>query len=130
MTRRSVDAADIDRWRVVDLALQAEHGRLVADAGGRVSPAAPTYVHCYTKAALAADDQHGTANGWVTRHDLVRWYDLVVIARAAMTQLDPEHSGQHMTGCPGCDLQRGLGRLRESAQDAGIRPATPEESQP
>jgi hypothetical protein len=88
-----------------------------------VTVASPGFAFSYVAAVLEADDAHGRANGWVTRGELVRWFDLVLVARAAAGQLDDAHDGRHTVGCAGCDLRRAVGRLREStrtAQRAGI----------
>jgi len=118
---RGPHEADIARWNAAGIALQRQHERFVADAGGRVRMEVPGYAYVYATAVLRADDTAGRELGWVTRADLIRWQDLIVLARAAARLLNPEHTGQHTPHCAGCDLHTAVGRLRAAAVNAGIR---------
>jgi hypothetical protein len=118
---RAPHEADIARWNAAGVALQREHERLVADAGDRVRVEVPGYAYRYATAVLRVDDTTGRDLGYVTRADLIRWQDLIALARAAVRLLSPEHTGQHMPRCAGCDLHRAVGRLRTAAVNAGLR---------
>jgi hypothetical protein len=119
---RAPDEADIARWNAAQKALQGEHARLLADAGDRVRIEVPgyAYVYVYATAVLRADDKMGREHGRVTRADLIRWQDLIPIARAAARLLNAEHTGQHMPRCAGCDLHRAVSHLRTAGLNAGL----------
>jgi hypothetical protein len=109
------------RWNAAGLALQREHERLTADAGDRVRIEVPGYAYVYGTAVLRADDALGRELGWVTRADLILWHDLIALARAAARLLTPEHTGQRIPRCAGCDLHRAVSHLRSAARNAGLR---------
>lgn len=117
---RAMHEADIGRRAAAGHVIQAAHARLAADAGERVSPAAAVYAHVYVSAVLDADDEQGRRDGWVTRGDVLRWADVVALGRAAATLVDPEHPGQHVTGCEACGLSLAVRRVREAAVNAGL----------
>jgi hypothetical protein len=110
---RGPHEADLARWNAATATLKRRHEELVADAGQRVG--VPGYAYLYARAILAADDHDGRRLGWVTRADLVRWEDLLIVARAAVARLDDAHTGQDLPGCAACDLHRAIGRLRTTS---------------
>lgn len=107
---------DTDRYRIAQRSLEAERARLVDQVGEHAGD--PAYVWHHAVAVIEGDDDYGRALAWVVYGDLVRWADLVAVARAAVEQLDPAHVGQDVVDCPACDLRRAVGRLRRSAQTA------------
>ncbi len=113
--------ADLARWNAATAILKRRHEELVADAGQRVG--VPGYAYLYARAVLAADDQDGHRLGWVTRADLVRWHDLLIVARAAAGRLDDAHTGADLPGCAACDLHRAIGRLRATSARRTAPPA-------
>jgi hypothetical protein len=124
---RGVHEADIARLAAAQQVIARAHAELVADAGTRVTPADRRWAHIYVSRVLAADDDTGRRDGWITRGDLVRWIDLLALGRAAARQLDPGHDGEHVVDCEACALSLAVRRLREAAVNAGwtaSRPST------
>lgn len=110
---------DTARHRAGQLTIADAHADLVAQVGEGVTPADHRWAHVYADRVLRADDRAGREQGRITRGDEVRWADVIALGKAAKGLLDPEHTGQDVTGCGACDLWRAVARVREAAAQAG-----------